>query len=312
MRSSTPESGSLSVAAPEPTVGDRLAGLPRRTGRAIRAYPFPALCAAILLVIGVASGLASVLPIADPNALDPINRLEGPTWGHPFGTDGLGRDVLSRVLWGGRISLGISVAAVAISITISTSIGLTSGYLRGRFDLFIQRLVDMLIAMPGLIIVITLFLFLAESGPELDVKIVLVVGIAIVLLGGNIRVSRGATLQVSSLPFVEAAQTIGASTPRILVRHIAPNIFAPVMVIATAFLGIAILIEATASFLGYGVQPPTPSWGDMLGNDARAAMLEEPLLSVWPGLAIFLTVFSFNIIGDALRDAWDPRLRGTG
>ena len=313
MQLSTPESGSLSVpAAPANTLGGRIVAVPGGLVRTARAYPFPAVCAAIILVIGISSGLADILPLADPERADPVNRLQSPSSSHWFGTDGLGRDVLARVIHGGRLTLLVSVASVGVSITVATTIGVTSGYLRGWFDIGIQRLVDMLQSLPGLIIVITLFLFIGPgSGPDLSAKLVLIIGIAFVLLGGGIRVSRGATLQIASLPFVEAALTIGASTPRILFRHIAPNIFAPMVVIATAFLGIAILIEATASFLGFSVEPPTPAWGDMLGNDGRAAMIEKPLLSVWPGLAIFLTVFSFNIIGDALRDALDPRLRGS-
>jgi len=312
MRSSTPESASLSLAAEGISWGGRIAAFPVSLARTARAYPFPAVCALIVLMIGIAAGLADILPLADPVRADPINRLQSPTWAHPFGTDGLGRDVFSRILHGGRLTLLVSVASVGVSITLATTIGVASGYLRGWFDVFIQRFVDMLQSLPGLIIVITLFLFMGPgSGPDLSAKLVLIIGIAVVLLGGGIRISRGATLQIASLPFIEAAQTIGASTPRILARHIAPNIFAPMMVIATAFLGIAILIEATASFLGFSVEPPTPAWGDMLGNDGRSAMIEKPLLSLWPGLAIFVTVFSFNIIGDALRDALDPRLRGS-
>ena len=223
-----------------------------------------------------------------------------------MGTDALGRDVFTRVLYGGRASLGISVASVGFAIAISTVVGLVSGAVSGWFDALVQRVVDVLMAFPGLIIVISLTAFLGNS-----ISLLIVV-IAIALLGAGVRVARAAAIQVSSQPYIEAARTLGAGQARIIGRHILPNALPPIMVIATAQLGIAILIEASVSFLGYGIQPPAASWGYMLGAEARLHMIEQPWLSVWPGLAIFLTVFSFNIIGDALRDAFDPRLRGAG
>jgi len=265
----------------------------------------PAVCALIILFIGIASGLASVLPLVNPSAIDLRAQLLGPgSAGHLLGTDNLGRDMLSRILYGGRVTLGISISAVALTTLFALTFGMLAGYLQGWTDLVVMRLTDILMSFPGLIIVISLVAFYPDGGLPL-----LTGSIALVLLGAAIRVVRGATLQVSTSAFIEAANSMGARTPRVLLRHIAPNIFAPVMVIATAQLGIAIIVEATASFLGYGIQPPTPSWGVMLGTDARAHLIEQPWLSVFPGLAIFLTVFSFNIIGDSLRDGLDPRLR---
>ena len=223
-----------------------------------------------------------------------------------MGTDNLGREVFARSLHGGRTSLGISVAAVAISATIYTFVGVLSGYLGGWFDVIVQRLVDIIMSFPGLIIVISLAAFL---GPGVTM---LIFAITLVLLGGGIRVARASTLQVAAQPYVEAAESMGAWTPRIVVRHLIPNVMPPIMVIATAQLGIAILIEAGASFLGYGIQPPNSSWGFMLGAEARVHMDEQVWLSVWPGLAIFAAVFSFNILGDTLRDVFEPRLRGAG
>lgn len=278
----------------------------RAAVRVVRRYPFPCLIALVLLLIGAGSGLADFIAPYDPNAVNPIDRLQGPNSTYWMGTDALGRDVFTRVLYGGRASLGVSVASVALGVLIATSIGLVSGALGGWFDVLVQRVVDMLMAFPGLIIVISLTAFFGTSVS------LLVVVIAIALLGGGIRISRAAAIQVNSQPYIEAARTIGATTPRIIVRHILPNALPPIMVIATAYLGVAILIEASVSFLGYGIQPPAASWGFMLGAEARIHMIEQPWLSVWPGLAIFLTVFSFNIIGDALRDAFDPRLRGAG
>ncbi len=274
--------------------------------RVVRRYPFPCLIGLVLLLIGAGSGLADFIAPYDPNAVNPIDRLQGPNSTHWMGTDPLGRDVFTRVLYGGRASLGVSVASVALGVFVATAIGLVSGALGGWFDVLIQRVVDMLMAFPGLIIVISLTAFFGTSVS------LLVVVIAIALLGGGIRISRAAAIQVNSQPYIEAARTIGATPPRIIMRHILPNALPPIMVIATAYLGVAILIEASVSFLGYGIQPPASSWGLMLGAEARIHMIEQPWLSVWPGLAIFLTVFSFNIIGDALRDAFDPRLRGAG
>ncbi len=304
IRESDSPSAEAALEAPPPTLTSRLPGLLPEALRLTRRYPLPALMIVVLLTIGIASGLASVIAPFDPNAVDPINRLQAPSWSHIMGTDAIGRDVFSRILFGGRISLGISVTAVALGTTIAVTTGLVAGYLKGRVDIAVQRLVDVLLSFPGLFIIISVSVFLGET------LVVLVGAISIVLLGAGIRVARSSAMQVSTLPYVEAAQTIGARTPRIVFRHVAPNIMAPVMVVATAQLGIAILLEATASFLGFGVQPPTPSWGQMLGGEARVHMIEQPWLSLWPGLAIFLTVFSFNILGDTMRDVFDPRLRG--
>ena len=305
MASSTPASAS----APERAAPAALSGGPglaRRFVQVVRRYPFPCLMALVLVLIGLGSGLADFVAPADPLAINPRERLFGPTTAYLMGTDALGRDVFTRVLYGGRASLGISVASVGFAIVISTFVGLVSGAVTGWFDVLTQRIVDILMAFPGLIIVISLTAFLGNSVG------LLIVVIAIALLGAGIRVARAAAIQVSSQPYIEAARTLGAGQARIIGRHILPNALPPIMVIATAQLGIAILIEASVSFLGYGIQPPAASWGFMLGAEARIHMIEQPWLSVWPGLAIFLTVFSFNIIGDALRDAFDPRLRGAG
>ncbi|MYA02434.1 MAG: ABC transporter permease [Chloroflexi bacterium] len=294
---------SASVAEPRALDARRVGGA---VFRVVRRYPFPCLVTLVLFLIGAGSGLADFIAPYDPNAINPSDRLQGPNSTYWMGTDALGRDVFTRVLYGGRASLGVSVTSVALGVVIATAVGLVSGALGGWFDVLVQRIVDMLMAFPGLIIVISLTAFFGTSVS------LLVVVIAIALLGGGIRISRAAAIQVGSQPYIEAARTIGATTPRIIVRHILPNALPPIMVIATAYLGVAILIEASVSFLGYGIQPPAASWGFMLGAEARIHMIEQPWLSVWPGLAIFLTVFSFNIIGDALRDAFDPRLRGSG
>lgn len=308
MSSSTPESDSLSAEAP-PQLAPRAERMLRRSPHALRYalryYPLAVLTGLFLLVVVVAAIFAGVLAPFDPEAVDPVIRLQGPSWSHIMGTDPLGRDQFSRIIFGARSTFVVAVGSVALAAGGGLVVGLVSGYLSGWTDAIMQRLVDILLSFPGLTIVISLAAFFGTS------KLLLIVAIGFSLLGASVRVARGATLQVSAQPYVEAAQAMGAWTPRVIFRHIMPNILAPVVVIATAFLGIAILIEASASFLGFGIQPPEPSWGAMLGGDARAFLSRQPWLSVFPGLAIFATVYSFNILGDTLRDITDPRLRGS-
>jgi peptide/nickel transport system permease protein len=235
---------------------------------------------------------------------DILNQLKGSSWSHLMGTDNLGRDVFSRIIYGARVELLVGLGAVAIAVGLGSFIGLLSGYLAGTFDLVVQRLMDIWMSFPGLILLITI---IAMFQPGL---LQVTVAIGLVLTGGAARVVRAATLEVSSRTYVEAARSLGATNARIILFHILPNVFAPLMVVATTLLGIAILLEATLSFLGYGVPPPQPSWGALLGPEARKDMLRAPMLSVWPGIAIFLAVYSFNVLGDSLRDVLDPRLRG--
>jgi peptide/nickel transport system permease protein len=297
MQSSIRESGSVSLApAASRTLSPRAWSLARRN-------PLGVVCAAFLLVLAV---LAVAAPSIAPYKYDQPNvvaRLHGPSRAHLFGTDGLGRDVFSRILYGARVSLGLSFGSVALATAVALAVGLITGYIGGWLDSLVQRLVDMLMSFPGLLLVISLTAFFGIG------IITLLFGIAIALLGGAIRVTRAATVQVSSFAYIEAAVASGAGTPRLLLQHVLPNVLAPVIVLATAQLGIAILIEASVSFLGFGIQPPFPSWGGMLGGEARSYLTKQPLLSLWPGFAIFLAAYSFNIVGDALRDELDPRLR---
>ncbi|GBD22948.1 Glutathione transport system permease protein GsiD [bacterium HR29] len=259
-----------------------------------------------LFVLG-AFALAGVLaPWVAPYPYDQTNilrQLESPGWPHLLGTDNLGRDVLSRLIWGARVELLVGLGAIAIAATVAVVVGVPSGFYGGKVDLFVQRAVDVLQAFPGLVLLITIISMFQPGLYQV------MVAIGIVLSPAAIRVVRAASLEISQRPYVESARAVGASDFRILVSYVLLNTFAPLMVTVTTLLGVAILLEASLSFLGYGVPPPQPSWGAMLGPDARRDMLRAPLLSVWPGLAIFLTVFSFNMLGDALRDALDPRLR---
>src|SRR5262249_22189810 len=222
---------------------------------------------------------------------------------HPFGTDANGRDLLSRIIWGARISVVVAFGVVAISTFLAVSVGALSGYFGGGFDLWVQRLGAGRLAFAGLVLLVSL---VALVGPGLWS---VTVSLGILLAPRASRVVRGAVLRIRHLPYVEAARCLGAGRARVIVKHILPNVFAPIIVLATVQLGTAILAESTLSFLGYGVPPPYPAWGAMLSGTGRAFMLQSPWLSIWPGLAISLVVFGFNMLGDALRDELDPRLR---
>jgi peptide/nickel transport system permease protein len=229
-------------------------------------------------------------------------RLVGPRPGHALGTDHFARDVLSRVLYGARVSLSIGFVAVGISITIGTLLGAVSGFFGGWVDTLIMRLVDMVISFPQLVLLITIIALFQPS-----------IFIIITVLGltqwpGTTRIVRGEVLSLREREFVQAARALGFSRPRIVVFHLIPNVLAPVIVAATLGIGNTIIVEAGLSFLGLGVQPPTPSWGTMV-SDGRNYMLEAWWLSTFPGLAIVVTVLCFNLVGDGLRDALDPRLR---
>lgn len=243
--------------------------------------------------------------------IDVFNRFIGPTPEHPFGTDDQGRDVLSRVIFGARASVIIGLGAVVIATIGSSIIGIVSGYYGGTFDLFAQRLIDAWQAFPGLIFVIFIISVITSTVPRDSTasQISLIVTIGILFTAGASRVVRSQTISTKQNDFVEAAQALGASDMRILARHIFPNVVTVIIVNISIQIGFVILIESTLSFLGFGVQPPFPSWGRML-QEAQAGMQQHPYLALFPGLAIALTVYSLNMFGDALRDVLDPRLRG--
>jgi peptide/nickel transport system permease protein len=274
--------------------------------RFCRAKPLGGFGLIVLVLMVVMAIFAPWIAPYGYDETDVLNRLQGSSLAHPMGTDNLGRDLFSRIIYGARVEMLVGLGAVAIAVGIALVIGLVSGYAGGTLDLLLQRLIDVWMAFPGIILLITVISMFQPGLWQVTA------GIGFLLAAGASRVVRAATLEASSRMYVEAARTIGANNARILLRHVLPNIFAPVMVVATTLLGIAILLEATLSFLGYGVPPPVPSWGALLGPEARKDMLKAPMLSIWPGIAIFLAVYSFNVLGDSLRDVFDPRLRGGG
>jgi peptide/nickel transport system permease protein len=267
--------------------------------------PLGAIGGALVLLMLIVAAAAPVLAPYPYDVGEASVRLQGPSLAHPFGTDANGRDMLSRVIWGARISVTVGFGAVAISTLLAVTVGIISGYFGGWIDLTVQRLVDIWIAFPALVLLISL---VAVAGPGLWS----VTGILGILLApGTSRVVRSAVISIRHLPYIESASCIGAGHTRVLLKYILPNVLAPIIVLATVQLGTAILAESTLSFLGYGVPPPHPAWGGMLSGTGRAFMLQSPWLSIWPGLAISLAVFGFNMLGDALRDELDPRLRGS-
>ena len=255
--------------------------------------------ALIVLTAVIAAIVGPVVAPFDPADQELALRLAGPTGLHWFGLDELGRDIFARVLSGARISLMVGLIVVGVSSAIGIVLGSIAGYFGGRIDETISRVMDILLAFPGLLLAIAM---VAVLGPSL-VNVIL----ALALIGwvGYARLVRGQVLRAREFEFVQAARALGASTPRILARHIVPTALPAVTVQATLGMGGAILAEASLSFLGLGVQPPTPSWGTMLSY-GRAHMLEAPHLTIFPGLAIALLVLGFNFLGDGLRDALDP------
>ena len=254
----------------------------------------------VLLVIAALALLAPWVAPFDPLATSWSLVRKAPSAAHWFGTDEVGRDLLSRVIWGGRASLAAGVIAVSIAVGVGVPLGMLAGYLGGWFDAIIGRLTDAMLAIPFLILAIALAAFL---GPSLG-NAMIAIGITATPI--FVRLSRGQVMAARAEDWVEAARSVGNPPVRILVRHILPNILPPVMVQATLAIASAIIAEASLSFLGLGQQPPAPSWGSML-NTAQRFLTQAPWMAVFPGLAIFMTVLAFNLFGDGLRDALDPR-----
>ncbi|HEX7155164.1 MAG TPA: nickel transporter permease [Thermoanaerobaculia bacterium] len=245
---------------------------------------------------------APLLAPHDPIAQETSRRLEAPSKEHPLGLDDLGRDVLSRIIWGARISLRVGFSVVLITSLIGVALGAISGYFGGWVDLGIMRVCDVLLAFPGILLAIAM---VAVLGPSLNN---VVIALAIIGWVSYARLVRGQVLKVREMEYVTAAKALGARSPRVILRHVLPNVINPVIVMATLGLAGAILAEASLSFLGLGVQPPTPSWGSMLTAGRRYLGLANHL-AIFPGAAIMLAVMGLNFLGDGLIDALDPKYR---
>lgn len=237
-----------------------------------------------------------------PYSAQHYRRLQPPSLATPMGTDELGRDLLARVIHGAQVSLQVGAVAVLIALTIGLTLGLVAGYYGGTLDAFMMRIVDIGFAFPGLVLAIVITGLLGPSRTNA------MIAIGIVYAPAFARVVRASVLEILGRPFVEAARALGSSTPAIMVRHLLPNIVAPVIVMITVYLSTAILSEAALSFLGLGTQPPEPSWGGML-NASRTYMELAPWMTIFPGLAIMVVIMGFNFLGDGLRDVLDPRLK---
>ncbi len=268
----------------------------------------------LLAIASLAAPLVATLLGHEPDAVDLFNRFSPPSSEHPLGTDELGRDLLLRLLYGGQISLFVGLVGAIAAATIGTIIGLISGYAGGRVDAFLMRLTDAVIALPVLPLLIVLAaldftkLGLPASLMRSSYGSLYIILFIIALVGWTTvaRLVRGATLSVRERDYVRAALALGSNSERIITRHILPNVVSPIIVATTLSVGNVILIESILSFLGLGIQPPLPSWGNMLTN-AQELIWQAPALAIYPGLLIFITVIAFNFLGDGLQDALDPR-----
>jgi len=282
----------------------------KRTGladffiRLVREKPLGVVGAVIVLlflVVGIFADFLAPYDMSEPHMMD---RLAPPSAQYLIGTDQLGRDLLSRVIYGARISMIVGLAGTFLSTIISTIMGIVSGYIGGKFDIVVQRFVDAWMCFPMLIILIVI---VSLTGPGL-MPIIVVIGVAWGI--GGSRVIRSAVIATKENIYVDAAVAVGCSLPRVLIQHILPNVLAPIIVLFSIRVANVILVEASMSFLGYGIPPPTPSWGGMLSGYGRKYMLQAPGMAFWPGLALTVVVYGANMFGDAVRDLLDPRLRG--
>ena len=294
-------------------LADTVAAPPRRPRNAVvhffvrlvREKPLGAfgfVVCAVFLFCGI---FADVLAPYGYNQISPVNRLKPPSEKFWFGTDNLGRDMFSRTLYGAQLSVIIGLAAAGLATVVSVFIGIVSGYLGGKIDMVLQRFVDAWMSFPDLIILIVV---VSVVGPGMG-PVIVILGLLYGIAGS--RIIRGAVLSVRENAYVHAAQSTGATLPRILWKHILPNVMAPVIVLFTTRVGAVILAESGLAFLGLGVPPPAPTWGGMLSGAGRSFMYLAPWLALVPGLCITIVVYGINVFGDALRDLLDPRMRGS-
>lgn len=270
--------------------------------------PLGTLGAILVLTIGLSGLFAKWVAPYDPVEINYIAIFEAPSWQHWAGTDDFGRDILSRLIYGARTAMIISLSASLLGCTVGALIGVSSAYFGGRVDFVLQRVMDILLSFPIIVLALVVVAVLGKR-PVLGIDLNLIFAIAIPMVPKAARVIRSAALQVAVMPYVDAAKALGFSHRRIILRHMAPNLVAPFLILFTAYIAQAILLEAGLSFLGLGVTEPTPSWGLMLSGNASQFFLTAPWVVIFPGVAISLSVLGFNLYGDALRDWLDPKFK---
>ncbi len=281
-----------------------IAKAPAKSRALISRKPIGSAGAFLFLVMIILAVFSSQFATHEPNKQSASNRLLAPSTAHWMGTDEAGRDVWSRVVYGARVSLYVGVVSVILATVAGTALGMTSAFMGGRTDIVVQRIVEMFLAFPTLILALVI---MAILGPSVNN---LIFAVVMALTPRFSRVVRGSALAAKEEPYIDAARSIGAKPVRILALHLLPNILAPIIVLASTNLGIIIFIEASLSFLGFGTPPPTPSWGRMLSGTASGYFQIAWWLAFFPGLMLSLAILGVNLLGDALRDIWDPRLRG--
>ncbi len=295
----------MAIAAPA------TAAPPRRsaTWNFIRSQPLGMLGLMVIVAyVVMALGARWIAPF-DPEEIDFTAQLAKPNLEHWFGTDQFGRDVFSRLVYGSRTALAVGILASLFGCTVGAVIGASSGYFGGKVDIIVQRIVDILLAFPIIVLAMVVIAVLGKrqwAGIDLN----LITAIALPIIPKMARIARSSTLSIAAMPYIDAARAAGFSHKRIILRHILPNIVAPFLIMFTAFVAQAILLEASLSFLGLGVTEPTPAWGLMLSGASADFYRDAPWMIVFPGLAITLAVFAFNMFGDSLRDWLDPKLKG--
>lgn len=273
-----------------------------------RAQPLGAAGAFVILAMGIAAIFAERIAPYEPEVIDFASMLAPPSFEHPFGTDAFGRDILTRIIYGARTALTIGFLSSFIGCSLGSLLGIASAYFGGKADLLIQRFVDVVLSFPIIVLALVVVAVLGKT-PVFGVDLNLVFAIAIPIIPRACRVVRSAALSVRAMPYIDAARAGGYSSAHIILRHMAPNVLAPYLILLTAYVAQAILLEASLSFLGLGVAEPKPAWGLMLAGDSSNFYQEAPWMIIFPGLAISLAVFAFNLFGDSLRDWLDPKFR---
>jgi peptide/nickel transport system permease protein len=286
-----------------PAIAPPTAGRNMRFWRLVRGQPLGAMSALVLFIIVLAAIFAPYIAPYDPTAGNSAALYVPPSGKYWLGTDAFGRDILSRLIYGARVSLVIGFGASIIGVVIGTAIGVTCGYIGGWIDSFAQRLMDAMLAFPMLLLALAMAAALGSSIQNV------IIALAMPIVPRAARISRASTLVLKSTTFIEASRAIGCSNLRIIVHHILPNTFAPLLVIATAYLGLAIVQEAALDYLGAGIQEPQPSWGLMMSGSATTLALTAPWIVLFPGIAISIVVLASNLLGDAIRDVLDPKLQ---